>query len=42
MKTANNLGVASTPTNFIGGKEFEGRTLDDFTKMVEKAAKSGK
>ena len=35
---ANNLGVASTPTIFIGGKEFNGGTMNDFTKMVEEAA----
>ncbi|MEK4714017.1 DsbA family protein [Sporosarcina sp. FSL K6-5500] len=42
MKTANNLGVSSTPTIFISGKQFTGSTLDDFTKMVEEAAASGK
>ena len=42
MKTANGLGVSSTPTIFISGKQFTGSTLDDFTKMVEEAAASGK
>ena len=42
MKMANGLGVSSTPTIFIGGKQFTGRTLDDFTEMVEEAAASGK
>lgn len=41
MKTANSLGVSSTPTILIGGKEFKGRTINDFTKMVEEAADSG-
>ena len=38
MNVANNLNVASTPTIFIGGKEFTGATMDDFAKMVEEAA----
>lgn len=42
MKMAKNLGVSSTPTIFIGGKEFKGRTMSDFTKMVEEAAADGK
>lgn len=42
MKMANNLGVSSTPTIFISGKQFKGSTLNDFTKMVEEAAASGK
>ena len=29
------------PTIFIEGKEFTGRTINDFTKMAEEAAKSG-
>ncbi|MFJ7934680.1 DsbA family protein [Sporosarcina sp. NPDC096371] len=41
MKTANRLGVASTPTIFIGGKEFKGNTINDFIKMVEEASASG-
>lgn len=41
MKMANSLNVSSTPTILINGKEFKGRTMDDFTKMVEKAAASG-
>ncbi|WP_025785281.1 thioredoxin domain-containing protein [Sporosarcina sp. D27] len=42
MKMANSLEVSSTPTIFIGGKEFKGRTMNDFTKMVEEAAAHGK
>ena len=38
MKTANSLGVSSTPTILIDGKEFKGRTINDFTEMVEEAA----
>lgn len=38
MKTANSLNISSTPTVFIGGKEFKGRTMDDFSEMVEEAA----
>lgn len=41
-KIANNLGVSSTPTIFINGKQFKGRTPNDFNKMVEEAASSGK
>ncbi|MFC3883999.1 DsbA family protein [Bacillus songklensis] len=33
------LGVTGTPTLFINGKQFEGRTFDDFKEMVKKAAK---
>lgn len=42
MSTANNLGVNSTPTVYIGGKEFTGATMDDMIKMVEEADTSGK
>lgn len=42
MKTAKDLGVSSTPTIFIDGKQFVGETLNDFTDMVEEAAASGK
>ncbi|WP_144512082.1 thioredoxin domain-containing protein [Bacillus sp. FJAT-22090] len=38
MNEANNLGVTSTPSIFIGGKEFTGSTMDDFSKMVEEAS----
>ncbi|SES02082.1 thioredoxin domain-containing protein [Psychrobacillus sp. OK032] len=38
MNIANILGVASTPTIYIGGKEFTGATMNDFAKMVEEAA----
>ncbi|WP_419960954.1 DsbA family protein [Psychrobacillus sp. BM2] len=37
MSTANNLGVNSTPTIYIGGKEFIGQTMDDFIEMVDEA-----
>ena len=37
MSTANNLGVTSTPTIYIGGKEFTGQTMDDFVEMVEES-----
>lgn len=39
MKTAKELKVQGTPAIFIGGKEFKGKTMDDFDKMVEEAAK---
>ncbi|MEK5069134.1 DsbA family protein [Sporosarcina sp. FSL K6-1508] len=42
MKMAKDLGVSSTPTIFIDGKQFVGKTLKDFTDMVEEAAASGK
>lgn len=38
MSTAKGLGVSSTPSIFIGGKQFTGQTMNDFTKMVEEAA----
>ncbi|MFJ8263033.1 DsbA family protein [Rummeliibacillus sp. NPDC094406] len=38
MKTANKLKVQGTPAIFIGGKEFKGKTMDDFAKMVDEAA----
>ncbi|WP_036200242.1 DsbA family protein [Ureibacillus sinduriensis] len=38
MEMAKNLGVNSTPAIFIGGKKFEGMTMDDFADMVEEAA----
>lgn len=38
MNIANGLGVTGTPTIYIGGKEFTGRTMDDFAKMVEEAS----
>ncbi|MDN4493211.1 DsbA family protein [Ureibacillus aquaedulcis] len=38
MEMANNLGVNSTPAIFIGGKKFEGTTMDDFAEKVEEAA----
>ncbi|MCG7335669.1 DsbA family protein [Sporosarcina sp. ACRSM] len=41
MNIAKGLGVSSTPTIYIDGKEFKGQTMDDFTKMVEEAAANG-
>ncbi|WP_203247179.1 DsbA family protein [Sporosarcina beigongshangi] len=41
MRTANGLGVSSTPTIFIGGKQFNGSTINDFIKMAEESAASG-
>ena len=38
MEMANNLGVNSTPTIFIGGEKFEGMTTEEFAEMVEKVA----
>jgi protein-disulfide isomerase len=40
MDLADKLGVTGTPTLFVDGKQFEGKTLDDLTKMVDKAAKA--
>lgn len=37
MNTASNLGVNSTPTIYIGGKEFTGQTMDDFVEMVDES-----
>ncbi|MGE1112668.1 DsbA family protein [Priestia megaterium] len=42
MKTANNLGITGTPTIYVGGKKFEGKTIDDFDQMVKDAAKENK
>lgn len=39
MTTANKLKVQATPAIFIGGKEFKGKTMDDFNKMVDEASK---
>lgn len=38
MEIANNLGVNSTPTIYIGGEKFDGLTLDDFAERVEEAS----
>lgn len=38
MKTANKLKVQATPAVFIGGKEFKGKTMEEFAKMVDEAA----
>lgn len=37
MSIANNLGVTSTPTIYINGKEFTGQTMDDFVELVDEA-----
>lgn len=39
MNYAEKLGVTGTPTLFVNGKKFEGQSIDDLKKMVEKAAK---
>lgn len=39
MDYAEKLGVTGTPTMFVNGKMFTGKTLDDLKDMVEKAAK---
>lgn len=41
MSTAKSLGIASTPSIFINGKQFKGQTMDDFKKMVDEAAAKG-
>lgn len=38
MSIAKGLGVTATPAIYIGGKEFTGRTMNDFAEMVEEAA----
>ncbi len=42
MKTAKNLGITSTPTIYIGGKEFTGHTMEDLVNMVEEETANGK
>ena len=39
MDYAGKLGVTGTPTIFVNGKKFEGGSMDDLKKMVDKAAK---
>jgi protein-disulfide isomerase len=39
MDYAEKLGVTGTPTMYINGKLFTGKTLDDLKEMVDKAAK---
>jgi len=38
MKYADKLGVTGTPTIFVNGEMFNGQTIDDLKKMVDKAA----
>ncbi|WP_045519174.1 DsbA family protein [Neobacillus niacini] len=33
------LGVSGTPTVFVNGKRFDGKTMDDLNELVEEAAK---
>ncbi|WML45794.1 thioredoxin domain-containing protein [Neobacillus sp. PS3-40] len=40
MDLVKKLGVTGTPTLYVDGKVFEGKSLDDLTKMVDKAAKA--
>jgi protein-disulfide isomerase len=40
MDLAEKLGVAGTPTLYVDGKLFEGKSLDDLAEMVDKAAKA--
>ncbi|MGE7624486.1 DsbA family protein [Viridibacillus sp. NPDC096237] len=42
MSIAKKLGVQSTPSIYVNGKQFTGKTYDDFAKMVEKEAANGK
>ncbi|MDN3019277.1 DsbA family protein [Paenibacillus sp. BSR1-1] len=39
MDYVGKLGVTGTPTIFVNGKKFEGGSMDDLKKMVDKAAK---
>jgi protein-disulfide isomerase len=39
MNLADKLNVTGTPTIFVNGKVFDGKTLDDLKNMVDKAAK---
>lgn len=40
VNTANSLGVASTPTLYVGGKPFDGASMNDLIDMVEEASTS--
>lgn len=40
MDLADKLGVTGTPTIFVDGKRFDGKTIDDLIIMVDKAAKA--
>ena len=39
MDLATKLNVTGTPTIFVNGKLFDGKTIDDLKNMVDKAAK---
>jgi len=39
MDYVDKLGVTGTPTLFVNGKEFTGKTMDDLKNMVDQAAK---
>jgi protein-disulfide isomerase len=39
MNLASKLNVTGTPTIFVNGKLFDGKTIDDLTNMVDEAAK---
>jgi protein-disulfide isomerase len=40
MDLAEKLGVTGTPTLYVNGKLFEGKSLDDLAEMVDKATKA--
>jgi protein-disulfide isomerase len=42
MALANQLGVTGTPTLFVNGKLFDGKTIDDLVQMVDQAGKGKK
>ena len=39
---ANSLGITSTPTIYINGERFDGKSMEDLFTMVEEAAAGGK
>ncbi len=42
MELVNQLGVTGTPTLFVNGKLFDGKTIDDLVQMVDEAQKGEK
>jgi protein-disulfide isomerase len=42
MGLADQLGVTGTPTLFVNGKLFDGKTIDDLVQMVDQAVKGKK